>query len=113
VLGIVAGIVAFVWPGLTALALLYLIGAWALITGIFELMAAYMLHRGGEQSWPLLLAGIVSVIFGLYLFVVPGAGALSVVWLIGIYALIFGVLLIGLAFRLHQTHRLSWPSGEP
>lgn len=101
VLGVAAGIGAFVFPGLTALALLYLIAAWALLTGIAELVAGYRLHEAGSHAWILVLAGVISVLFALYLFIFPGAGALSVVWLIGIYAILFGLTLLGLAWRLH------------
>jgi uncharacterized membrane protein HdeD (DUF308 family) len=104
VFGIVIGIGAWVWPGLTALALLYLIAAWALLTGIAELVAAYRLHEAGNHGWVLAVAGVLSVIFGLYLFVFPGAGALSVIWIIGVYAIVFGITLLGLAWRLHERH---------
>jgi uncharacterized membrane protein HdeD (DUF308 family) len=104
ILGIIAGIVAFVWPGLTALALLYVIAAWALVTGLLEVAAAYRLRHEGEgtEPWLLGLAGLASIIFGLLLVAFPGAGALAVLWLIGVFALIFGVLLLVMAWRLYQ-----------
>ena len=102
ILGIIAGIVAFVWPGLTALALLYVIAAWALVTGIFEIIAAYRLHNEGAEAWVIGLAGLASIIFGLLLVIFPGAGALALLWLIGIFAIIFGVLWLFLAWRLHE-----------
>lgn len=100
ILGIGAGIAAVVWPGLTALALLYVIAAWALITGLFEIMAAVELRREIDNEWLLGLAGLASIVFGLLLIVRPGAGALALTWLIGVYAVLFGVLLIALGFRL-------------
>lgn len=102
IIGIIAGIVAFVWPGLTALALLYVIAAWALVTGIFEILAAFRLRHEGTESWILGLAGIASIIFGLLLLIFPGAGALALLWLIGVYAIIFGILLLVMAWRLHE-----------
>jgi uncharacterized membrane protein HdeD (DUF308 family) len=101
-LGIAAGIVTFVWPGMTALVLLFLIAAWALVTGVFEIIAAIRLRKEIEGELWLALSGIVSVLFGVLLLVRPGAGALTVVWLIGAYALFFGILLVALAFRLKR-----------
>ncbi len=98
--GIVIGIITFIWPGITALVLLYLIAWWALITGVFEIAAAIRLRRQIKHEWTLVLGGLASVVFGLLLFYRPGAGALAVVWLIGTYALIFGVLFLMLGFRL-------------
>jgi uncharacterized membrane protein HdeD (DUF308 family) len=100
--GIVVGILTFMWPGITALVLLYFIAAWAILTGIFEIAAAVRLRKEIEGEWLLILAGIASVIFGVLLVIAPGAGALAVTWMIGAYALIFGILLVVLAFRLRS-----------
>jgi uncharacterized membrane protein HdeD (DUF308 family) len=102
VLGIALGILAFIWPDITALALLYLIAAWALVTGILEIMAAVWLRKELKGEWLLGLAGLASVVFGLLLVIWPGSGVLAIVWLIGAYAIVFGVLLIALAFRLRS-----------
>jgi uncharacterized membrane protein HdeD (DUF308 family) len=100
--GIAAGIIAFVWPGISALALLAVIAAWALISGAAEIAAAIRGRQFGGR-WLLLLDGIVSVVFGILLIVYPNAGALAVVWLIGAYAIVSGVLLLSLGFQA-RTH---------
>lgn len=106
-LGVAAGIVAFVWPDITAVVLLYLIAAWAIVTGAFELFAAVELRRQIENERWLALGGIASVIFGLLLVFLPETGALAVVWLIGAYAVVFGVSLLALAVRLRR-----WQTSE-
>ena len=106
ILGVLAGIVAFVWPGLTALALLYFVAAWAIVTGIFEIVGAIRLRREIEGEWALILSGALSVLFGVLLAVIPApAGILSLLWLIGAYAVAFGLLLIILAFRVRNLRR--------
>lgn len=104
VLGVVVGLVAFFWPGLTALALLYLIAAWAIVTGIMEIAAAIRLRREMVGEWALVLGGALSVLFGVLLVVIPArAGLLSLTWLIGAYAVVFGILLVVLAFRVRNA----------
>jgi uncharacterized membrane protein HdeD (DUF308 family) len=98
--GILAGILVFVWPGLTALLMLYLIAAWAIITGILEIVAALRLRQEIQGEFFLILGGIASVIFGILAILFPGGGAVAVVWMIAIYAIVFGVLLTLLSFRV-------------
>jgi uncharacterized membrane protein HdeD (DUF308 family) len=98
--GILAGVLTVLWPGITALVLLYLIAAWALITGVLEIVAAIQLRRVITGEWLMVLGGIASILFAVALVVFPGAGALGLTWLIGIYAIIFGIVLIVLALRL-------------
>jgi len=102
VLGVLAGLVAFLLPGITALALLYLVAAWAIFTGILQIVGAVRLRREIEGEWALILGGVLSVIFGVLLAVLPGPGILALVWLIGAYAVVSGVLLIVLAFRVRN-----------
>ena len=104
-LGIIAGILTFVWPGITALVLLMIIAFWAILTGILELVAALRLRREISNEWLLALSGISSVVFGIILVARPGLGALAVTWIIGVYAVAFGVLMLALAFRLRHFQR--------
>lgn len=105
VVSITACVLAFIWPGITTLALLYLIATWALITGIIEIIVAIELRHVIEWEWLLGLHALVSIFFGLFLFLIPSAGALAVIFLIGFYALFFGCLLLTQAFRLRYRHR--------
>jgi uncharacterized membrane protein HdeD (DUF308 family) len=99
VLGALAGLVVFFWPGMTATVLLFLISAWAIFTGLLKVVMTIAFRREVENEWLMGLSGALSVLFGVVLAVWPGAGLLSLVWLVGIYALIFGVALIVLGFR--------------
>lgn len=98
---IIAAITFFYWQ-ITALALLYVIAVWAIVTGILELMAAFELRKQlpGDFWW--VLAGLASIAFGIILIVRPLNGALAVIWLIGIYAIVFGGFMIGLSLRLRS-----------
>ena len=104
IVGILAGLGTFFWPGITALVLLTLIGVWSILRGVLEIAGAIRLRREIRGELFLVLSGLVSVAFGLFVLIRPGAGALAVVWLIGFYALVFGALLIALSLRLraHQ-----------
>ncbi|GAB1850045.1 HdeD family acid-resistance protein [Achromobacter xylosoxidans] len=103
-LGVAAGIVTFLWPGLTALILLYIIAIWALGAGVFQIVAAIRFRKEIRNEWFLALSGLVSILFGAMLVLQPGAGALALVWVIGIYAVFFGILLLVFSLRLKQ-HR--------
>ncbi len=98
---IVLGVLAFIWPQITAQAFVLLVAAWAIITGIFGVVAAAELRKVIEDGWLLILSGILSVAFGVLLIVYPAAGAVSLVWVIGLYAMAAGILDIVFAFRLH------------
>jgi len=97
--GVILGILVFIWPAITSLVLLYLIAAWAFITGIIELVAAFTTGMG----WLLALAGVLSILLGIVLFARPVAGVLALVWLIGIYAIIWGIILIIRAFQARSA----------
>jgi uncharacterized membrane protein HdeD (DUF308 family) len=106
VVGVVIGLLTFFWPNITALVLVYFIAAWALITGIFEIVAAIQLRRVITGEWMLVLGGLLSIIFSILLFVFPGTGAVSLVWMVGIYAIFFGTSEIIFTFRLRGLRRM-------
>jgi uncharacterized membrane protein HdeD (DUF308 family) len=110
VVSVLAGIAAFVWPLITAFVLLYIIAFWAIVTGIIEIVASLRMRRALTNEIGLIVGGVLSLLFGIVLIVAPGAGALAVVFLIGAYAIIFGVSLLGLAWRLRQ-HNEHLPGG--
>ncbi len=100
--GLVAGVITLIWPAITAVALLAIIAFWALVTGILEIVGAIRLRREMRGEWLLILSGILSLVFAFLLFSNPAAGALAIVWLIGVYAIVFGILLMTLGVRVHR-----------
>jgi uncharacterized membrane protein HdeD (DUF308 family) len=111
VLGIGAGILTFLWPGITAFALLVMIAVWAIIKGVFEIAGAISLRKHIENEWLLILGGLASVAFGALLLIAPGAGAVALVWLIAAWAVAFGIVLVGLALRLRGLkQRIGGPA---
>jgi uncharacterized membrane protein HdeD (DUF308 family) len=104
-LSLAAGVIAFVSPGITALALLAVIAVWAILTGILEIVAAIQLRREIENEWWLGLAGLASVVFGVLLMVWPGSGLVTISWLIGFYAIVFGISMLILGFRLQGLNK--------
>ena len=99
-LGIAAGLVTFFYPGITAISLLAVIAAWAVLTGIFEIVVAIKLRQQLSNEWVLILSGVLSVVFGVLVIAMPNAGALSIIWLIGIYAILSGIMMLTVAFKL-------------
>jgi uncharacterized membrane protein HdeD (DUF308 family) len=104
ILGILVGVVALAWPGITALAFLYLLAAWAILTGIFEVIAPLAYPMSGGRAVLTALTGVLSIIFGILIAAQPSSGLLAVVWLIGVYAIVFGIMYIGMYF---QTRSLA------
>jgi uncharacterized membrane protein HdeD (DUF308 family) len=101
-LGIAAGIITLLHPGLATLALIYIISFWAIVTGVLEIAAAIRLRKEIQGEWLLILSGIVSLVLGVALLINPAAGVLTVAWLIGLYAILFGFMLVSLGLRLHR-----------
>jgi uncharacterized membrane protein HdeD (DUF308 family) len=100
VAGVIVGVATFVWPNITALTLLYIVAFWSIVLGALQVGAAIRLRREIEGELWMAIGGILSVAFGLYLIVNPGSGLLSLVWLTGIWAIVFGVSSLALALRV-------------
>ena len=102
-LGIAAGVLTFVWPGLTALTLVLIIGSWAVAIGILQIVAAVRFRKHIQGEWLHALSGMLSVVFGAAMVWRPAAGAIALAWLIGWFAILFGVVLIAMAVRLRNA----------
>ena len=107
IIGVIVGILTFAWPAITEIALLFLIAFWAIFTGVFEIVAGIRLRRVIANEWLLLLIGALSALFGILILMAPRAGALAIVLWIGMYAVMFGIVLLALAFRLRGHGRLA------
>ena len=108
VLGVFVAIITFLWPGITAMALLVVIGIWAIVRGIMEIAAAIRLRKVLTHEWLLALAGVLSIVAGIIILARPQLGALAIVWLIGFWAILVGIIATILAFRLLGIkHRLE------
>ena len=99
-LGIAAGIVALLWPGLTAISLLWVLAIWIIVAGSMQIGAAIRLRKEVQGEWMWILSGILMVLLGVVFFLRPGAGILSVTWLLATLAIVWGILLVMLSFRL-------------
>jgi uncharacterized membrane protein HdeD (DUF308 family) len=113
ILGILVGLITFVWPAMTVAVVLYFIAAWAIVTGIFEILAAFRMRRHIKGEWALIVGGILSVIFGILVIVWPLKMVSAIIFVIGVYALFFGILLIILAFRLRKLAGPAPPLTSP
>jgi len=109
IVGITAGVLTFVWPGITALALLLLVGAWAMVTGVFQIVAAIKLRKEIRGEWLLAMSGVLSIVFGVLLFISPGLGAIGIAWALAAYAIASGAVLVALGVRL-RTHQTLSPA---
>ena len=101
--GIAVGAVTFLWPGLTALTLVYLIAFWAITTGVFEVIAAIELAGVLDGDWMLGLSGALSVAFGTLVAIYPRSGAMAIIWIIGLYAILDGITRLVVAYRINQV----------
>jgi uncharacterized membrane protein HdeD (DUF308 family) len=104
-ISVVAGIIAIMRPGMTALVLVLVMGANALVTGVLDIVVAIRLRKTIQNEWLLVLAGLASVVFGILVFLFPLAGALALVWLISAQAIVTGIFLLALAFRARGWRR--------
>lgn len=102
IVSILAGILTFFVPGITWLVLITFIAAWALISGIFQIITAIRLRKTLQGEWWMIIAGILSVLVGVILLIDPVQGGIALTWVIGVYAALFGVMNIALAFRLRR-----------
>jgi uncharacterized membrane protein HdeD (DUF308 family) len=109
IVGIAAGLFALLRPGITALALLLVIAAWAIARGILEIVAAFYLRKELSNEWVLVVSGLLSITVGILFILFPGAGVLAMIWIIGLYILAMGVLQLILAFRLRDLHTQREP----
>jgi uncharacterized membrane protein HdeD (DUF308 family) len=111
IFSLIAGGIALLWPAIGALALLFVIAAWAIASGVMAIIAAVRLRRHIQGEWLLALSGVLSIVFGVLAFIFPGAGALAIVLWIGAYATVMGVMLIAFGIRMrawlhHHTGEL-------
>jgi uncharacterized membrane protein HdeD (DUF308 family) len=100
IVGILAGIAAFAWPDMTAMVLLFIVAVWAILNGVLAIIGGMMMRHVIDDEWGWILGGILSVILGVLLIAAPGAGALAVIWLIGAFAILFGISLFILSWRI-------------
>ena len=103
ILGILAGAIALAWPGITALAFIYLLAAWAILTGILELIAPLAYPMSGGRGVLTVLSGLVSIVFGILIAAQPSSGLLAVVWLIGVYAILVGISYMVVYFQARSV----------
>lgn len=109
-----AGMVAALQPGVTIVALVLLMGANALLTGVFDIVVARRVRRHIKGEWLLVLNGVASIAFGLLVLLFPlGAGALALAWLVGLYAIMTGAVLLALALKVRSWLRLNAPRSSP
>lgn len=104
IIGLIIAAITFFTPGITAIALYWLIATWAVLTGILEIVAAVRLRQLVQNEVLLILSGVLSIVFGVLLVIYPRIGVLTVIYLIGFYAVVFGVMLIGFSFRLRSLN---------
>lgn len=104
-LGLAAGIVTLMYPGLTAVVMLNLLAIWCVVRGVFEIVGAITLRKEIDNVWMLVLSGVLSILVGIFLLAQPGVGLMVLLWTLGAFGIAFGLLLIGFAFRLRRVAR--------
>ena len=112
IVSVAAGVIALLLPGVAAEILILLIAAWAIVTGIVEIVLAVRLRNVITGEVWMALAGVASILFGVVIYLFPAAGALSIVWLIGSFAIAFGVFLVLLGWRLRGVDRMARRDAE-
>jgi uncharacterized membrane protein HdeD (DUF308 family) len=105
VLGLVFAGVTFFWPSISAMTLLYMVAFWSISTGVLQIISAIELRRVIHGEGWMIAGGLLSIVFGTLLIVFPGTGLVSLVWLVGMYAIMFGSSSLAMAYRLHRVHR--------
>jgi uncharacterized membrane protein HdeD (DUF308 family) len=105
ILGVAVGIATIFWPGITALALLYLVAFWAITLGLTQVIAAIRLRREISGELWFVVGGLLTVVFGVFILLFPGTGLLSLVWIVGAWAIVFGITNLILAWRLRGLHQ--------
>jgi uncharacterized membrane protein HdeD (DUF308 family) len=106
VVSVIAGIIAFAWPGVTVLAILYVIAFWSIVSGVTEIIESFAMRKRSSASWGwMLAAGIVGVLFGIVLVIQPGAALVTLLWFVGAFSIAYGAIIIVLAFRLRGAVR--------
>ena len=111
ILGVLAGLCTLIFPGITLLVLYYIIAIWAIVRGGFEIVAAIRLRHETRYEWLLILGGVFSILLGVVFLANPMAGLMAIIWLVGIYAIVFGAMMVGLAFRVRKVkERLERPA---
>ena len=101
--GVIVGVLTAINPAVTALVLTIYIGVWALMTGVLQIVAALRLRKEIDGEWILVLGGLLSVLFGIFVLAQPGAGLMAMLWVLATYAVIFGVLMVILAFKIKKV----------
>lgn len=99
-LGLAVGAASILWPGITALTIVLIVAYWAIITGVLQIFVAVEIRTLIDNEWLLVLSGLISIVFGILLIWRPGAGIITLTWLFGIYAIVYGIIMLGLGFRL-------------
>ena len=111
---IVAAVAAFMMPGVGALAIVYLVAAWAIVTGALEIAAGIKLRKIIDNEWLLIIAGVLSLALGIYVLMRPGVGLLLLVTWVGVYALFAGILMLMLSFKIRKwSHEHPYEGGAP